>query len=295
MGDAPRARLLDGLTAAAQLKTKLARQVADLRGLGMVPGLGTILVGDDPASAWYVGGKQRDCQEVAISSISRTCPADVSEHELLRLVDELNEMDECTGFIVQLPLPKHINTQRVLERIDPRKDADGLHPMNLGRFLAGMKSDVYVPTACTPRAIITLLETYNIELASKHIVVVGRGLTVGRPLGALLTQKDINATVTLTHTGTVDLATHTQMADIVIAAAGVPRMIRAEQIASGAVVCDVGVSRELDPLTGKLRIVGDVDESVHYKAAWVSPNPGGVGPMTRALLLQNVIEIAQQK
>ncbi|MGO1177185.1 MAG: bifunctional methylenetetrahydrofolate dehydrogenase/methenyltetrahydrofolate cyclohydrolase, partial [Brevibacterium aurantiacum] len=268
--------------------------VANLAERGIVPGLATVLVGEDPGSKWYVAGKHRDCAEVGIHSIRRDLPESVSQDELLSVIDELNADDECTGYIVQLPLPSHIDTDTVLERIDPAKDADGLHPTNLGRLMLNVNREITTPLPCTPRGVIELMQRNGIELAGKHVVVVGRGVTVGRSIGALLTRREYNATVTLTHTGTRNLPELLAQADIIVAAAGSARIVTADAVKDGAVVLDVGVSREEDPETGKSKIVGDVDPAVAEVAAWVSPNPGGVGPMTRALLLQNVVDVAER-
>lgn len=288
------ARVLDGRGAAAALKADLAVRVAALAERGVVPGLATVLVGEDPGSQWYVAGKHRDCAEVGIASIRRDLPDTVSQEELEAVLDELNQNPECTGYIVQLPLPKHIDTDRVLERIDPSKDADGLHPMNLGRLVLNVNREITSPLPCTPRGVIDLVEANGLSWAGKHVVVVGRGVTVGRPIGPLLTRRNVNATVTLTHTGTQDLGSVLRSADVIVAAAGVEGIVRAEDVQPGAIVLDVGVSRKVDPVTGKSRVVGDVDPAVKEVAGWMSPNPGGVGPMTRALLLKNVVEMAER-
>lgn len=288
------AQILDGRACAKEIKDELRIAVANLAERGIVPGLATVLVGEDPGSKWYVAGKHRDCAEVGIHSIRRDLPESVSQDELLSVIDELNADDECTGYIVQLPLPSHIDTDTVLEAIDPAKDADGLHPTNLGRLMLNVNREITTPLPCTPRGVIELIQRNGIELAGKHVVVIGRGVTVGRSIGALLTRREYNATVTLTHTGTTNLSELLAQADIVVAAAGSARIVTAAAVKPGAVVLDVGVSREEDPETGKSKIVGDVDPAVAEVAAWVSPNPGGVGPMTRALLLQNVVDVAQQ-
>ncbi|PRI11281.1 bifunctional methylenetetrahydrofolate dehydrogenase/methenyltetrahydrofolate cyclohydrolase [Leucobacter massiliensis] len=288
------AQLLDGIAAAAQIKGELAVRVAALRERGIVPGLATVLVGDDPGSRWYVAGKHRDCAEVGIASIRRELPATVTQDALDTVIDELNQDPACTGFIVQLPLPAHIDTDRVLERIDPAKDADGLHPTNLGRLVLNATTPIRSPLPCTPRGVIELVERNGLSWAGKHVVVIGRGVTVGRPIGPLLTRREHNATVTLTHTGTQDLPALLREADVIVAAAGSPGIVRPEHVRPGAIVLDVGVSRHTDPGTGKSRIAGDVDPAVAQTAAWLSPNPGGVGPMTRALLLQNVVEMAER-
>ena len=274
------AQILDGKAIASAMKADLAIRVAALNTKGITPGLGTVLVGDDPGSVSYVDGKHRDCKEVGINSIRFDLPNDATEKDVLAAIADLNASKECTGYIVQLPLPKGINTQRVLEAIDPNKDADGLHPFNLGRLVLGYEG----PLPCTPRAIVALLDHYKISTQGAEITVIGRGLTVGRPLGLLLTRKQENATVTLTHTGTKDLTMHTKGADIVVAAIGQSHFLKAEMIKDGAVVIDVGISRTATGLDG------DVCPGVYEKASYVSPMPGGVGPMTRAMLLTNVVD-----
>ncbi len=272
--------ILDGKALATQVKKELALRVAVLKEKGITPGLGTILVGDDPGSHSYVGGKHRDCQEVGINSIRIDLPAIATEGDVLAAVKDLNSSKECTGYIVQLPLPKGINTQKVLEAIDPAKDADGLHPMNLGRLVAGYDA----PLPCTPRAIVELLRHYKINLDGAEITVIGRGLTVGRPLGLLLTRRAENATVTLTHTGTKDLAKHTRNADIVVAAIGQTHFLKADMVKPGATLIDVGISR------GESGLNGDISPEAYAIAGFISPMPGGVGPMTRAMLLTNVVD-----
>lgn len=288
------ARTLDGKATAAAIKADLAQRVTALAARGIAPGLGTLLVGEDPGSMSYVAGKHRDCAEVGIASIREDLPADATQEDIEAAVRRLNEDPACTGFIVQLPLPRGIDTNRVLELVDPDKDADGLHPTNLGRLVLRVNEDVTSPLPCTPRGIIELLTRHGIELAGADVTVVGRGTTVGRSIGLLLTRRAINATVTLTHTGTADLGEHTRNADVIVAAAGVPGIVTADLVKPGAVVVDVGVSRVSDPETGASRIAGDVDPGVAEVAAWVSPNPGGVGPMTRAMLLANVVEAAER-
>jgi methylenetetrahydrofolate dehydrogenase (NADP+)/methenyltetrahydrofolate cyclohydrolase len=278
------AQILDGRALAASIKKDLSLRTATLTATGITPGLGTVLVGDDPGSHSYVGGKHRDCQEVGISSIRIDLPASATQSDVLAAVKDLNAARECTGYIVQLPLPAAIDTQVILEAIDPAKDADGLHPLNLGRLVAGYQA----PLPCTPRGIVELLNHYKVPLAGAEVVVIGRGLTVGRPLGLLLTRKKENATVTLTHTGTKDLIAHTRRADIVIAAIGQPHFLKAEMIRAGATVLDVGISRT------DAGLVGDVDPSVFDVASFVAPMPGGVGPMTRAMLLMNVVEACER-
>jgi methylenetetrahydrofolate dehydrogenase (NADP+)/methenyltetrahydrofolate cyclohydrolase len=277
------AQILDGKATAAEIRSDLKQRVAALRERGITVGLGTVLVGDDPGSHSYVGMKHRDCAEVGIESMRRDLPATATQEEVERVVAELNADPACTGYIVQLPLPKGLDEQRVLELIDPAKDADGLHPVNLGRLVMMQPG----PLPCTPKGIVALLRRYGVPLAGAEVVVVGRGLTVGRPLGLLLTRRSENSTVTLCHTGTRDLVRHTRRADIIVAAAGVPGLITADMVKPGAAVLDVGVSR----VDG--RLAGDVSFAVSEVAAWVAPNPGGVGPMTRAMLLSNVVERAE--
>jgi methylenetetrahydrofolate dehydrogenase (NADP+) / methenyltetrahydrofolate cyclohydrolase len=288
------AQILDGKATASEIKAELTVRVAALRERGVVPGLGTILVGDDPGSQWYVAGKHRDCAEVGIASIRRDLPATISQAELEAVIEELNDDPECTGFIVQLPLPPHIDTDAILELVDPAKDADGLHPTNLGRLVLNVNRPITTPLPCTPRGVIELIRRHGVDLDGKHVVVIGRGVTVGRAIGSLLTRRDVNATVTLTHTGTTDLDAHLRLADVIVSAAGVPDLVTAANVKPGAVVLDVGVSRVVDPDTGKSRVAGDVAADVADVASWISPNPGGVGPMTRALLLQNVVESAER-
>lgn len=287
------ARLLDGTATAATVKADLAVRVAALRERGVTPGLGTVLVGSDPGSQWYVGGKHKDCAEVGIASIRRDLPEEASQAEVEAVIDELNANPDVTGYIVQLPLPRHIDTDAILERIDPDKDADGLHPTNLGRLVLRASGAIDSPLPCTPRGVIELVEHHGLSWDGLNVVVIGRGVTVGRPIGSLLTRKDVNATVTLTHTGTRNLAQHLRQADVIVAAAGSPSIVTAVNVKPGSIVLDVGVSRVTNP-DGSTRIAGDVDDDVRDVAAWVSPNPGGVGPMTRALLLKNVVEIAER-
>lgn len=274
------ATILDGKALARKIKDELAIEVAHLKTLGKHPGLGTVLVGNDPGSHSYVGGKHRDCHEVGIESIRVDLPATASENDVLAAINDLNNAAECTGYIVQLPLPRGINSQRVLESIDPNKDADGLHPLNLGRLVSGEDA----PLPCTPRGIVELLRHYGVEIDGAEVTVIGRGLTVGRPLGLLLTRKSENATVTLTHTGTKDLVRHTRNADIVVAAIGKAHFLTADMIKPGAAIIDVGISRT------EAGLLGDVHPGVMEVAAFVAPMPGGVGPMTRAMLLKNVVE-----
>jgi len=279
------ATILDGKATLATIKTELAARVARLRDQGIVPGLGTVLVGDDPGSRWYVAAKHRDCAEVGIASIQRELPASASQADVEAVVDELNADPACTAYLVQLPLPAGLDEYAVLERIDPAKDADGLHPMNLGRLVLGQAA----PLPCTPNGIVELLRRYGVAIDGADVVVVGRGITVGRPLGLILTRRSENATVTLCHTGTRDLAAHTRRADIVVAAAGRPGLVTRDMVRPGASVLDVGVSR----VDGKL--AGDVAPDVGEVAGFLAPNPGGVGPMTRAMLLTNVVESAERR
>ncbi|MEY4458761.1 MAG: methenyltetrahydrofolate cyclohydrolase [Actinomycetota bacterium] len=287
------AQILDGTATARAIKDDLTVRVAALRDRGVLPGLATVLVGSDPGSQWYVGGKHKDCAEVGIASIRRDLPEDTTQAELESVLDELNANPDVTGYIVQLPLPKHIDTDAILERIDPVKDADGLHPTNLGRLVLRASGPIDSPLPCTPRGVIDLVEHHGISWAGKNVVVIGRGITVGRPIGSLLTRKEVNATVTLTHTGTVNLNEHLRAADVIVAAAGSPSIVTADNVKPGAIVLDVGVSRVTNP-DGSSRIAGDVDPAVAEVASWISPNPGGVGPMTRALLLKNVVETAER-
>lgn len=288
------AKVLDGAACARQIKDELRARVDVLRARGVLPGLGTILVGEDPGSVAYVAGKHRDCAEVGIESIRVDLPAHASEDQILEAVAGLNADPACTGFIVQLPLPRGVDTNRVLEAVDPDKDADGLHPTNLGRLVLRGSEPIQSPLPCTPRAVIELIQRNGIDLNGADVCVVGRGVTVGRSIGLLLTRKDINATVTICHTGTRDLAAHTRAADVVVAATGYAGLITADMVRPGAVVLDVGVSRVVDPESGKARLMGDVADGVDRVAGWLSPNPGGVGPMTRALLLMNVVEAAER-
>lgn len=288
------AGILDGKATAATIKAELAERVAALARRGVVPGLGTLLVGNDPGSTWYVNGKHADCAQVGITSIREDLPQTATQADIEAAVQRLNANPACTGFIVQLPLPKGIDTNRVLELVDPDKDADGLHPTNLGRLVLRVGEDITSALPCTPKGIIELIERHGVSLAGKHIVVVGRGTTVGRSIGLLLTRKAVNATVTLCHTGTQDLASHTRTADVIVAAAGVPGIISADMVKDGAVLIDVGVSRVTDSETGKSRVAGDIATEALAKASWYSPNPGGVGPMTRAMLLVNVVEASER-
>jgi methylenetetrahydrofolate dehydrogenase (NADP+)/methenyltetrahydrofolate cyclohydrolase len=275
------AQILDGKATAATIKNELREKVANL---SKKPGLGTVLVGDDPGSHSYVDGKHRDCAEVGIQSIRVDLPASATQADILKAIKDLNNSPECTGYIVQLPVPKGINANLILEAIDPDKDADGLHPLNLGKLVIGEPA----PLPCTPRGILELLHRYNITTKGAEVVVMGRGITVGRPLGLLLTRKGDDATVTITHTGTKDVLSHTKRADIIVAAIGQAHFLKPEMIKSGAVVLDVGITRT------QAGLLGDVDPLVSQVASFIAPMPGGVGPMTRAMLLSNVVEMAQR-
>ena len=288
------AQVLDGTATAAEIKAELAGRVAALRARGIQPGLGTVLVGEDPGSVRYVAGKHGDCAEVGITSIRVDLPSTTTQAEVEAAVDALNADPACTGYIVQLPLPRGIDTNAILERVDPDKDADGLHPTNLGRLVLRGTGPITSPLPCTPRGCIELMTRHGIDLAGRDVCVVGRGVTVGRSIGLLLLRKDVNATVDVCHTGTRDLAGHVGRADVVIAAAGAAGIVTAQMVRPGAVVLDVGVSRVVDPGTGRARLMGDVADGVDEVASWLSPNPGGVGPMTRALLLANVVEAAER-
>lgn len=288
------ARILDGTATARAKLESLRADVDEIKKRGLTPGLATVLVGNDPGSEWYVSGKHRDCEQVGIASIREDLPGDTTQAELEAVIDRLNARDDVTGYIVQLPLPDHIDTQAIIERIDPAKDADGLHPMNLGHLVSKVSEPIMSPLPCTPRAVIELVEAHGESFAGKHVVVIGRGITVGRSIGLLLTRKGVDATVTLTHSRTVNLDDHLKQADIIVAAAGVAGIVTPGSVRPGAIVLDVGVSRQTDPETGKARVVGDVDPAVSGVAGWMSPNPGGVGPMTRALLVTNVVEMAKR-
>jgi methylenetetrahydrofolate dehydrogenase (NADP+) / methenyltetrahydrofolate cyclohydrolase len=286
------ATLLDGSATAAAIREELTARVSRLREAGVEPGLGTLIVGDDPGSHAYVGGKHRDCAAVGIASIQRELPADATQADVEAVVDELNANPACTGFIVQLPLPRGLDEQAVLARIDPDKDADGLHPTNLGRLVLDVSATGDAPLPCTPRGIVELLRRYDVALDGAHVVVVGRGTTSGRPLGLLLTRRTENATVTSCHTGTRDLGAFVRTADIVVACAGVAGLVTADMIRPGAAVLDVGTTRVVGD-DGKARIVGDVADDVREVAGYLAPMPGGVGPMTRAMLLANVVDRAE--
>jgi len=277
------AAILDGKATAGRIKAELAERVRALSSQGMIPGLGTVLVGDDPGSHAYVGGKHRDCAEVGIASIRVDLPATATQAEVLDAVEGLNRDPAVTGFIVQLPLPAGLDAHRVLELMDPAKDADGLHPVSLGRLVLGIQA----PLPCTPRGIVELLRAYDVPIAGAEVCVVGRGITVGRPLGLLLTRRSENATVTLCHTGTRDLAAHLRRADIVVAAAGLPHLVTPDLVKPGAALVDVGITRT------EAGLVGDVHPDCASVAGFIAPMPGGTGPMTRAMLLANVVEAAE--
>jgi methylenetetrahydrofolate dehydrogenase (NADP+)/methenyltetrahydrofolate cyclohydrolase len=279
------AQILDGKATAAAIRTEIAARVAELAKRGVVPGLGTVLVGDDPGSRAYVNGKHRDSMQVGIASIRRDLPADATQEQVEAVVDELNADPACTGYLVQLPLPAGLDANRILSRIDPAKDADGLHPLNLGRLVLGEPG----PLPCTPRGIVELLRRYDVPIAGADVTVVGRGITVGRTLGLLLTRRSENATVTLCHTGTKDLAGHTRAADIVVVAAGRPGLLTADMVRPGAAVLDVGITRT------EAGLAGDVAPEVRDVAGYLAPMPGGVGPMTRAMLLANVVDAAEAR
>ncbi|TQL47008.1 methylenetetrahydrofolate dehydrogenase (NADP+)/methenyltetrahydrofolate cyclohydrolase [Homoserinimonas aerilata] len=288
------ATILDGVATASAVKAELASRIAALKARGITPGLGTLLVGDDPGSRSYVAGKHRDCAEVGIESIRVDLPATATDADVAAAIDELNTNPAVTGYIVQLPLPKGLDEHAALERIDPAKDADGLHPTNLGRLVLGIEGELASPLPCTPAGIVEMLQRYDVPISGKHVTVVGRGLTVGRPLGLLFTRKGLDATVTLTHSRTVDLAAEVRRADIVVAAVGVAHLIKPDWVKPGAAVLDVGITRVQDEETGKGRLTGDVDPAVAEVAGFLSPNPGGVGPMTRAMLLANVVKAAEK-
>ena len=285
---------LDGVLTASTIKGELTVRIKALATRGIVPGLGTLLVGTDPGSVSYVAGKHRDCAEVGIRSVRVDLPAEASAADVRSAIDDLNADPGVTGYIVQLPLPSGLDENEMLERIDPAKDADGLHPVNLGRLVLGVSGDLRSPLPCTPAGIVELLRRYGVPIAGQDVVVIGRGLKVGRPLGLLLTCKGLDATVTLAHSRTAALDAHVRRADIVVAAVGVSGLVRAEWVKPGAAVLDVGITRVVDEATGKARLVGDVDAAVAEVAGFLSPVPGGVGPLTRAMLLKNVVDAAER-
>jgi len=284
---------LDGVATAAAIKGELTERVSTLRERGIIPGLGTLLVGDDAGSQSYVSLKHRYSLEIGVESIRVDLPADATEAEVHAAIARLNADPQVTGYLVQLPLPKGMDEHAALVAVDPAKDVDGLHPQNLGELVLGVEGELGTPLPCTPAGIIELLRRYEVPLSGKHVVVVGRGLTVGRPIGLLLTRKGVDATVTLTHSRTRDLAAEVRRADVVVAAVGVPHLIQAEWIKPGAAVLDVGVTRVGTTETGRAKLAGDVHPDVAEVAGWLSPNPGGVGPMTVAMLLSNVVRAAE--
>ena len=288
------ATTLDGVATATAVKDELRGRIAALKARGVVPGLGTLLVGSDPGSLSYVAGKHRDCAEVGIESIRVDLPAEAPADDVREAIAELNANPAVTGYIVQLPLPAGLDENAMLELMDPDKDADGLHPTNLGRLVLGVGGEITSPLPCTPAGIVEMLQRYDVPISGKHVVVVGRGLTVGRPLGLLLTRKGLDATVTLTHSRTEDLESYVRRADILVAAVGVAGLIQPSWIKPGAAVLDVGITRVVNPETGKARLVGDVDPGASEVAGYLSPVPGGVGPMTRAMLLKNVVDAAER-
>ena len=285
---------MDGVTTATAVKTELVGRIDALKARGIHPGLGTLLVGSDPGSLSYVAGKHRDSVELGIESIRVDLPADATEDEVRSAIRDLNKNPAVTGYIIQLPLPAGIDENAMLELMDPTKDADGLHPTNLGRLVLGVSGVLDSPLPCTPAGLVEMLRRYHVPIAGKHVVVIGRGLTVGRPLGLLLTNKGVDATVTLTHSRTIDLAGEVRRADIVIAAVGVPGLVKADWVKPGAAVLDVGITRVITPDTGKAKLLGDIDPAVAEVAAFLSPVPGGVGPMTRAMLMYNVVAAAER-
>jgi len=286
---------LDGVATAATIKDELKARVEALKARGIRPGLATLLVGSDPASVSYVTGKHRDSAEIGVESIKVELPETATMADVEKAIDELNNAPEVTGYIVQLPLPNGLDEHRALELIDPLKDADGLHPFNLGKLVQGVEGEITTPLPCTPNGVIELLRRYEVPIAGKHVTVIGRGLTVGRPLGLLLTRKGIDATVTLTHSRTPDIAAEVRRADIVVAAVGVPGLVKADWVKPGAAVVDVGISRVGTTESGRAKLAGDVDPGVWDVAGWVSPVPGGVGLLTRAMLIDNVVSAAERR
>lgn len=286
---------IDGKMVSAQIKANLAERVASLKERGVNPGLGTILVGSDPGSVKYVAGKHADCAEIGVNSIRKELSADATFEQIAEAVQELNADPACTGYIVQLPLPKGIDENAIIDLIDPKKDADGMHPYNLGELVLHARGDITTPLPCTPRGVIELLNAYDIDLDGKEVCVLGRGITIGRTVGLLLTRKAVNATVTLCHTGTKDVRKHMREADVIIAAMGSAGFVKPEDVKEGAVLVDVGVSRVFDEEAGRYRVKGDVDKACYEKVSAYTPNPGGVGPMTRAMLLENVVEMAERQ
>ena len=286
---------LDGKQTAATIKADLTARVRRLRDAGVEPGLGTLLVGSDPGSVKYVAGKHADCAQVGIRSIKRELPADAGFDDIAEAVRSLNDDPACTGYIVQLPLPAGIDENAIIGLIDPAKDADGMHPYNLGELVLHVRGDIATPLPCTPRGVLELLNAYGIDLNGKEVCVLGRGITIGRTIGLLLSRKEVNAPVTLCHTGTRDIAAHARRADVIVAAMGSAGFVTPDMVREGAVLVDVGVSRVFDEEAGRYRIKGDIDKACYDKAYAYSPNPGGVGPMTRAMLLANVVEMAERR
>lgn len=286
---------IDGKMISARIKEDLARRVAALKQRGVEPGLGTILVGSDPGSVKYVAGKHADCAEIGVTSIKRELPADATFDQIAAAMNELNADPACTGYIVQLPLPKGIDENAVIDLIDPKKDADGMHPYNLGELVLHPRGEIATPLPCTPRGVIELLGAYDIDLNGKEVCVLGRGITIGRTIGLMLTRKEVNATVTLCHTGTRDVRDHMRRADVIVAAMGSAAFVKPDDIKEGAMLVDVGVSRVFDEEAGRYRVRGDIDKACYEKASAYTPNPGGVGPMTRAMLLENVVEMAERR
>jgi methylenetetrahydrofolate dehydrogenase (NADP+)/methenyltetrahydrofolate cyclohydrolase len=285
---------MDGVATATSVKNELVGRIEALKARGIHPGLGTLLVGSDPGSLSYVAGKHRDSLELGIESIRVDLPAEATEDEVRAAIRGLNENPAVTGYIIQLPLPAGIDENAMLELMDPAKDADGLHPTNLGRLVLGVGGGLHSPLPCTPAGLVEMLRRYDVPIAGKQVLVIGRGLTVGRPLGLLLTNRGVDATVTLTHSRTIDLAAEVRRADIVIAAVGVPGLVKADWVKPGAAVLDVGITRVINPDTGKAKLIGDIDPAVAEVAAFLSPVPGGVGPMTRAMLMYNVVAAAER-
>ena len=286
---------IDGKKVAARTKADLAKRVELLKARGIQPGLGTILVGSDPGSVKYVAGKHADCAEIGVNSIKRELPENATFDQVADAVRQLNADPACTGYIVQLPLPRGIDENAIIDLIDPKKDAYGMHPYNLGELVLHARGDITTPLPCTPRGVIELLRAYDIDLDGKEVCVLGRGITIGRTIGLLLTRKAVNATVTLCHTGTKDVRDHMRRADVIVAAMGVAGFVKPEDIKEGSILVDVGVSRVFDEESGRYKVKGDVDKACYEKAFAYTPNPGGVGPMTRAMLLQNVVEMAERQ
>lgn len=286
---------IDGKAVSARVKERLSKRVEALKERGVNPGLGTILVGSDPGSVKYVAGKHADCAQIGVTSIKRELPENATFEQVAEAVRELNADPACTGYIVQLPLPKAVDENAIIDLIDPEKDADGMHPYNLGELVLHVHGDIATPLPCTPRGVVELLEAYGIDLDGKEVCVLGRGITIGRTIGLILTRKNVNATVTLCHTGTENVRDHMRRADVIIAAMGSAGFVKPDDIKEGAVLVDVGVSRVFDEQAGRYRVKGDIDPACYEKAGAYTPNPGGVGPMTRAMLLENVVEMAERQ